>query len=570
MTRNNIKNNAENNTESIGSYESSISDGNPSSLEGPPTEIRKYTSHSRRNGWSWPLHPRQVISWIVLLFITSYYFCTIATALWKYYIYLGYSIPAVVALIHIIAQFGCVSMNPADPNVRGRDLTAPLPAFDRSKHAHVIENLYCNICETSVTDDAKHCSYCNKCIEAFDHHCFWLNNCIGGRNYKIFIVCLVSAILFCILAAAVTIVEIVFYFVKIQLLYSDWPKGNNQSITLSTPLPTLEDNESLSTGESGKTNAHLFIYTAPCSQEVWIAIAFFYLVLNVLAIGLIGHLLGFHIYLMSRNLSTYSYIMLMREREIAAREKENGKAKDTPSCSTKSRSRVGPNEAETAERQKEPEESNKPTLSEEEKRNFGMELRNGVGEKQLTQNQAALSRRKVSIDSGSGGGDPSQRESDAGKKGQSTTSEDGRGTRGADNPEKRSTPSLVGASPAEGKTREKRKKKTRGRYRTVPSAENLARVIKNYEVEIGVSGPPVDNQQQPDVGFENQRLPQRRRSAGADSGVVISPHILPPLVSAPAASKEDTDITFGSPLTEIPIQDLKSFYRSEIQYVNFS
>ena len=59
----------------------------------------------------------------MLLFITSYYFATIATALWSYYVYLGYSIPAVVALIHVIAQFGCVSMNPADPNVRGRDLT---------------------------------------------------------------------------------------------------------------------------------------------------------------------------------------------------------------------------------------------------------------------------------------------------------------------------------------------------------------------------------------------------------------------------------------------------------------
>ena len=60
---------------------------------------------------------------------------------------------------------------------------------------------------------------------------------------------------------------------------------------------------------------------------------------------------------------------------------------------------------------------------------------------------------------------------------------------------------------------------------------------------------------------------------GADSGIVISPGVLPPLVKPPlqiGSQKEETDITFGSPLTEIPVDDIKSFYRSEIQYVNFS
>ena len=60
---------------------------------------------------------------------------------------------------------------------------------------------------------------------------------------------------------------------------------------------------------------------------------------------------------------------------------------------------------------------------------------------------------------------------------------------------------------------------------------------------------------------------------GADSGIVISPGVLPPLVKPPlqiSSQKEETDITFGSPLTEIPVDDIKSFYRSEIQYVNFS
>ena len=170
--------------------------------------------------------------------------------------------------------------------------------------------------------------------------------------------------------------------------------------------------------------------------------------------------------------------MLMREREMAARERGNEKANETPSCSNKSRGRVGPDEADTAERHKPPEEGNKPTLSEEEKRNFGMELRNGVGEKQLPSNHAALSPRPASIDSGSASGDPSQQREGTVERRQSTTSEDARESRDADDPEKRRTPSSVEALPTEAKTKAKRKKKTRGRNRTVPPAENLARIIK--------------------------------------------------------------------------------------------
>ena len=63
-----------------------------------------------------------------------------------------------------------------------------MPEFDRNKHAHVIENGRCHLCNVTVTNQrTKHCSLCNKCVDGFDHHCRWLNHCIGQRNYKLFL-----------------------------------------------------------------------------------------------------------------------------------------------------------------------------------------------------------------------------------------------------------------------------------------------------------------------------------------------------------------------------------------------
>lgn len=46
---------------------------------------------------------------------------------------------------------------------------------------------YCHTCELFRPPRASHCHYCDNCVEEYDHHCPWLSNCIGKRNYRNFI-----------------------------------------------------------------------------------------------------------------------------------------------------------------------------------------------------------------------------------------------------------------------------------------------------------------------------------------------------------------------------------------------
>ncbi|CAL1604660.1 unnamed protein product [Knipowitschia caucasica] len=249
---------------------------------------------SRTNGWSWPPHPFQMLAWLLYAYFAITGFGVFVPLLPPHWIPAGYICTGVMFVCHLCVHVLAVSIDPADTNVRNRPERGPVPAFDRSKHAHVIENCHCFLCQVDVGPKSKHCSACNKCVANFDHHCRWLNNCVGSRNYKLFLHSVVSALL------GVFLVLIVASYVFIEFFLD--------------PSKLRTDKHFQVRNESAVW--FLFLPVAPVVSvgAVIPGLAAVTIALGLLSCVLLCHLLGFHIYLMWNRLSTYEYIIRQRHR----------------------------------------------------------------------------------------------------------------------------------------------------------------------------------------------------------------------------------------------------------------
>ncbi|XP_061560787.1 palmitoyltransferase ZDHHC1 isoform X7 [Phycodurus eques] len=167
---------------------------------------------SRTNGWSWPPHPLQMLAWLLYAYFAVVGLGVFVPLLPAHWMPAGYICTGVILACHLCAHVTAVSVDPADRNVRAKSLRGPLPVFDRSERAHVIENCHCYLCRVDVGPKSKHCSACNKCVADFDHHCRWLNNCVGSRNYNLFLYSVASAVLgACVLLVVSSYVLIEFF-----------------------------------------------------------------------------------------------------------------------------------------------------------------------------------------------------------------------------------------------------------------------------------------------------------------------------------------------------------------------
>ncbi|CAH2324630.1 probable palmitoyltransferase ZDHHC1 [Pelobates cultripes] len=267
--------------------------------------------HSRKNGWSWPPHPLQFVAWVTYLFFAVVGFGILVPLLPPHWLAAGYICMGALFALHLVVHFLAVTINPADDNVRAKGSPGPLPVFDRNKHAHVIENMHCYICEVDVGPKSKHCSLCNKCVSNFDHHCKWLNNCVGGKNYWLFFNCLISGFLGTFILTIISSYVFAAYFIDPALLRT------NEHFEVSKNLTSVW---------------YAFLPSAPVETQAAaiLALAALISLMGFVTILLLGQLLCFHIYLLWEKLSTYEYIMHQRQKQEMKSGSRNPEEGDSP------------------------------------------------------------------------------------------------------------------------------------------------------------------------------------------------------------------------------------------------
>ncbi|GMH26171.1 hypothetical protein Nepgr_028014 [Nepenthes gracilis] len=140
---------------------------------------------------------------------------------------------------------------------------------------------YCSLCEVEVFKYSKHCRVCDKCVDRFDHHCRWLNNCIGKKNYRKFFTLMVFSLLLLILQWSTGIIVLVCCFLDQKRFTVDIISKLGSSFSM---VPFV-------------------LVVVVCT------------ILAMIATLPLAQLFFFHILLIKKGISTYDYIIALREQE---------------------------------------------------------------------------------------------------------------------------------------------------------------------------------------------------------------------------------------------------------------
>ncbi|KAJ4974746.1 hypothetical protein NE237_007920 [Protea cynaroides] len=140
---------------------------------------------------------------------------------------------------------------------------------------------YCSLCEVEVFKYSKHCRVCDKCVDRFDHHCRWVNNCIGQKNYRQFFTLMITAILLLILQWSIGILVMICCFLERKRFSVEITSKLGSSFSL---VPFV-------------------VVVASCT------------ILAMIATLPLAQLLFFHVLLIKKGISTYDYIVALREQD---------------------------------------------------------------------------------------------------------------------------------------------------------------------------------------------------------------------------------------------------------------
>ena len=78
------------------------------------------------------------------------------------------------------------------PSISSRATTSPA-LMTSIVNGTKVDQKWCHSCNIHTPPRGKHCTVCGCCVDKHDHHCKFLSNCIGVRNYRTFVLFLISS-----------------------------------------------------------------------------------------------------------------------------------------------------------------------------------------------------------------------------------------------------------------------------------------------------------------------------------------------------------------------------------------
>lgn len=229
----------------------------------------------RTNGFQRPLHPLQLLSWVVVgldaILFSLFGIPLIESAALKAIIAVCFGASVIILVLAAIQATSC---DPADPHIKRNEKGVEVKRDEDDDKLP-----YCVQCDSPVFQRSKHCRACNKCVREFDHHCMWVNNCVGAQNYRAFATCIVSVAVMTANILGVCTYLFLDYFLneeEFELRFKDFP------VFVDTP------------------------------REVVLPPLIFMIIVNLPFFVLDMQLVLLHMFLTWQNVTTFEYIMNKR------------------------------------------------------------------------------------------------------------------------------------------------------------------------------------------------------------------------------------------------------------------
>ncbi|KAF8367853.1 dhhc-11 [Pristionchus pacificus] len=278
----------------------------------------------------------QVFSWVLLILILPLVsFCTFPLFFpWTTQVH-G------VGWVYIVGLIVTITLkDPAPEQVRLKRAAGYIPPTKPppGKKGHIIQNGFCTICDVDVSGTgSKHCKRCNKCCEQFDHHCVWLNTCIGGKNYKLFLLLIISLAVYLSFWLLVIAAVIICGFTH-----------------LADTVPALQ-----TTKREEGVGWISFDSRLPIPLVGWILVDVVTFLMLLIFDGLILHLIYFHYKINKQGTTTYAFIQKQRKSmnvllNRATTDTVTGNSLDTRTASTNASANAPNNPQQQPQQQQQP------------------------------------------------------------------------------------------------------------------------------------------------------------------------------------------------------------------------